>query len=85
MAGSGDTTSAPISVLRISLRRPKPDSLLPRAKTSTALVAGRVAAAGRVAQLDELVPVHERLRPVHGAEADAEQGERDAEAEERCC
>jgi hypothetical protein len=67
-------------LLRMSVRRPKPDSLLPRVKTSTAFA--RVASLpGAVALLGDLGVGHEGLGPVNSADSDAEQSEADREAE----
>ena len=42
---------------------------------------GGFLAAGLVTSFDEVVAVHEGLRPVHGSEADTEQAKRDSDAE----
>ena len=79
------TTSAPIRRVADQLAAGEARLLVAEVEDLDGLLAGLFAAARGVAALDQVVAVHERLRPVHGAEADAEQAERDAEAEEAGC
>ncbi len=79
--GSGKSASAPSRELRISGRRPMPDSSPPVRTISTASARTSSEPRSGVALLDDLAVGHQGLGPVHGADADEEQRDRHADAD----
>ena len=69
------------SELRISGRRPRPDSAAPSFEDADGVAAVLVRAAQQVPVLDPLLVRHQGLGPVDGAGADAEQGQEEPDAE----